>query len=75
MLGNFCPNLGEKEFSWNKGLWEFLNIPIIYHDAKNLKKLTTHSWQKCRTADGQTNRQTENRDFVALYRTEVEKLK
>ena len=43
MLSNFCPNLGEKEFSWNKEFWEFLNIPIIYHDTKNLKKLTTHS--------------------------------
>ena len=44
ILGNFCPNLEKNEFSWKKGLWQFLNIPIIYHGAKNLKKLTTHSW-------------------------------
>ena len=25
-----------------KELCQFLNIPIIYHGAKNLKKLTTH---------------------------------
>ena len=42
--GNFCPNLGKNEFSWKKALWQFLNIPIIYHVAKNLEKLTTHSW-------------------------------
>ena len=40
---NFSPNLGENEFSWKKGLCQFVNIPIIYHGAKNLKKLTTHS--------------------------------
>ena len=45
---------------------QFLNIPIIYHQAKNQKKLKTHSWEKCRTdgrRDGQTDRQTDNGDF------------
>ena len=51
-----CPNLGKNEFSWKKGLCQFLNIPIIYHQAKNQKKLMIHSWKKCRT-DGRTDRQ------------------
>ena len=53
-LDPFCPNLGKIEFFWEKGLCQFLNIPIIYHRAKNQKKLMSHSWEKCRT-DGQTD--------------------
>ena len=61
-----CPNLPTK-----KGC-RFLNIPIIYHRAKNLKKLNpllrkmpnwrTERWTDGRT-DGQTDRQTDNGDF------------
>ena len=43
ILCRFCPNLHEKEFSWKKSLSLFLNIPIIYHRAKNQKKLTAYS--------------------------------
>ena len=43
ILGNFCPNLAKNEFSWKKGIWQFLDNPIIYRSAKNLKNLTTHS--------------------------------
>ena len=54
-------------FSWKKKLCKFLSIPIIYHRAKNQKKLTTYSREKRRT-DGRTNgqkvRQTDNRDFT-----------
>ena len=32
------PVLGKIEFCWKKGLWQFLNIPIIYHHVKNKKK-------------------------------------
>ena len=32
------PILGKNEFCWKKGLWQFLNIPIIYHHVKNKKK-------------------------------------
>ena len=39
ILSPFCPNLGKNEFSWKKGLCQFLDIPIIYHRAKNQKKL------------------------------------
>ena len=49
ILSPFCLNLGKNEFSWKKGLRQFLNILIIYHSAKNQKKLMTHSWEKCRT--------------------------
>ena len=41
-FGPFCPNLGENKFSWKKGLFQFLNTPIIYHCAKNQKKLMSH---------------------------------
>ena len=37
---------------------QFLNIPIIYHGAKNQKKLVWHSWGKCWT-DGWMDRQME----------------
>ena len=39
ILGPFYPNLGKNEFSWKKELCQFLDIPIIYHCAKNQKKL------------------------------------
>ena len=37
-FGPFPPNLVDNEVSWKKGLCQFLNIPIIYHHAKNQKK-------------------------------------
>ena len=49
ILGPFCPNLGKNEFSFKKGLCQFLNIPIIYSFAKSQKKLMSHSCVKCRT--------------------------
>ena len=55
-LAPFCSNLGKNGFTWKKGLCQFLNITIIYHRAKNQKKLMSHSWEKCRT-DGQTDGQ------------------
>lgn len=33
----FCSNLGENKFSWKKAFCQFLNIPNIYHRAKNQK--------------------------------------
>ena len=35
ILDIFCPNLDKNEFSWKKGLSEYLNILTIYHCAKN----------------------------------------
>ena len=50
ILGPFCPNFGKNEFSWNKGFlkkrflkdFQFLEIPIIYHRAKNQKNLLSY---------------------------------
>ena len=73
--GPFFQKFGQNEFFWKNGFCRFLNIQIIYHHAKNEKKLITDSWEKCRT-DGQTNRQedrqrdrrpngqTNNGDFI-----------
>ena len=63
ILGSFCPNSGKTEFFWKERLCQFLNIPIIYHRAKNQNKLISHSWEKCWT-DGQTDRRTDNGDFI-----------
>ena len=35
ILGPSYPNFGKNEFSWEKELYQFLDIPIIYHCAKN----------------------------------------
>ena len=69
ILGPFCPNLGENEFSWKKGLCRFLDIPTIYHHAKNEKKLMCHFEKNARltdkqTTDRQTDRQTDKCDFI-----------
>ena len=61
ILDPFCPNLSKNEFSREKGLCQFLDIPIIYHHAKNQKKLMNHFCEKSQTdgwSDRQTNRQT-----------------
>ena len=42
-LGRFGPNLVKNEFSWKRGLSQFLNIPIIYHYVKNQRKLMNYS--------------------------------
>ena len=46
---------GKMNFPGKKGSDNF-EIFQLSTMVKNLKKLTTHSWQKCRNADGQTNR-------------------
>ena len=50
----------QNKISWKKGLCQFLDIPIIYHRAKNQEKVMIYFWEKCRTdgrTDGQTYRQ------------------
>ena len=73
ILGTFCPNLGKIEFSCKKRLCQFLNITIIYHRAKNQKKLISHSCEKCLTDSG-TDRQTDGQMYRRrwFYRTSVE---
>ena len=62
-LGPFCSDSVKNEFSWKRGLFQFLNIPIIYHHVENQKKLMSHSWDKCWT-DGWTN----SSDFIGIPR-------
>ena len=68
-MGPFFFNFGENEFSWKKGLCRFLDIPTIYHHAKNEKKLMCHFEKNARltdkqTTDRQTDRQTDKCDFI-----------
>ena len=63
----FPPKFGQKWIFPEKRLCQFLNIPIIYHYAKNEKKLICHSWVKCETDRWmyrQMEGQIDNRDFV-----------
>ena len=61
VLGPFCPNLGKNEFYWKKGSCKFLDIPIIYHRAKNQKKLQSHFWEKRRIHFRPPEKQTDRR--------------
>ena len=61
----FLPKYGQKWILPEKKLCQFLNIPIIYHRAKNQKKLICHSWGKCWT-DGWMDRQTEGRQTIMI---------
>ena len=63
ILGPFYPNLGKNEFSWKKQLYQFLDIPIIYHCTKNQQKLLSNFRGKHQT-DGQTDRQRDDCDFI-----------
>ena len=53
----FWFHFGQNKISWKKGLRQFLDIPIIYHRAKNQEKIMSYFWEKRRT-DGQTDGQT-----------------
>ena len=72
ILGLFCPNLGENEFTWTKELCQFLNILIIYHCAKNQRKTNDPFLRK--TLNRQTDRQTgRQRWFYRIFlRTRVQ---
>ena len=64
ILGPFPQNFGKNEFYWKKGLCQFLNIPIMYHHAKNQKKTNDPflrkmlNWRKDGRTDKKTDRQT-----------------
>ena len=45
--GPFCPNWSQNFFPWNKALFQFFNIWITFHCAKNQKNLKSHSWEDC----------------------------
>ena len=49
ILHSFSKNMGKNEFSWEKGLCHFLNIPVIYHHTTNHTKTMSLSSEKCQT--------------------------
>ena len=53
-FGTSLDTLGKNEFSWEKGLCQFLDIPIIYHRAKNQKNYSAISEKNAELMDGQT---------------------
>ena len=59
--GQYFPKLGEKCIFWEKGLCQFINIPNIYHVAKNLKKKRPIP---DKNSELQMDRQTEDSDFI-----------
>ena len=65
-FGQFLPKFGEKWIFLEKVLCQFLSIPIIYHGAKNQKKINNpflslmlNCWWTDRQTDRQTGRQTD----------------
>ena len=68
LLDPSFPNLGKNEFSWERGLYQFLSIPIIYHHTKNQKKLELEKSSELTDGRADTNRQadrqTDNGDFI-----------
>ena len=64
-FGLFCPNLDKNKFSWKKGLSQFLNIPIIYHCAKNQKKTDVLFLRKM--LNQQMEEWTDNCDFAGPF--------
>ena len=61
ILGNFYPNMGKNDFSWKKGLCQFLNNPIIYMVKKIWKKEPPIPDKNAKLL---VVRQTENSDFI-----------
>ena len=53
-------------------IYQFLNIAILYLQAKIQKKLLTHSREKC-TTDRETDGQTDNKNFIEPSRMGVNK--
>ena len=60
----FLPKFGQKWISLEKMLCQFLNIPIIYHHAKNQKKLMSLR-KMLHLMDGQTD----SSDFIGPFTT------
>ena len=65
---------GQKKFFWRKGLFQFLNISLIYHRAKNQKETNAISLEKCQT-DKRTDKQTDKLRFVEQESKENDKQK
>ena len=57
------PKFGQKWIFLDKSLTQFLDNPMIYHRAKNQKKLMSYFWEKAELTDRHADRQT-NGDFI-----------
>ena len=66
-FGHFFQNVGKNEFSRKKGLCQILDIPNIYHHAKNQKKLISHSREKSRTDKRSDRQQWFSRGFQKMF--------
>ena len=62
ILGPIWSILGKNKFSWKTRLCQFLNIPIIYHHAKNQKKTNEPFLRKM--PNWQMDGLTDNSDFI-----------
>ena len=69
-------HLSKNEFSWKKGLCQFLNIKIIYHCTKNQRKVNVPSLRKMMNGqmDGQTEGEKDNHDFAGSSRGPIIKV-
>ena len=66
ILDAFSQNAGKNEFSRKKGLFQFVNIPIIYHHTKKNQK-KTYDPLLSKIPNWQTYWQTDRRTMVILY--------
>ena len=62
-FGSYLPKFGQKWIFLDKSLTQFLDNPMIYHRAKNQKKLMSYFWEKAELTDRHADRQT-NGDFI-----------
>ena len=73
-MSPFSLNLGKNEFSHKKGIFQFLDIPFIYHRAKNQKKQPflrkTLNWQDTQQWFYRTSCRTGVQKIIILDRRE-----
>ena len=63
ILSPFCSNFGKNEFSWKKGLCQFLNISIIIVPLCQKSEKTNEPFLR-KMLNCWTDRQTDNSDFI-----------
>ena len=65
----FLPNWAKMNFPKEEG-YQFFNIPIIYHCAKNQQNLMSHSWENSELTDRhtQTGKQTDRQTVILRYK-------
>ena len=63
ILGPFYQNFGKNEFSWKKGLYQFLNISIIIALLCQKLERTNEPFLR-KMLNSWTDRQTDNSDLI-----------